>query len=180
MFRIKKNKPKISADAKSFLYGTAPEHQPYLYVIKDRGCCRVYPARADVGILLHVRYYCRCVAQGGRILTVSGIFFRQSVILADPDKTHDRKCIPPVIIKFQGIPYVSFTSHEGGAAKKSKEQQNAKNPVDNRTSNGEDGKAGVPDKGDRVDAAPVENGNERGNKERRKRQDPEIHDKRFP
>ena len=25
-----------------------------------------------------------------------------------------------------------------------------------------------------------ENGNERGNKERRKRQDPEIHDKRFP
>jgi hypothetical protein len=64
--------------------------------------------------------------------------------------------------------------------KKSKEQQNTKNPVDNRTSKGEDGKAGMPDKGDRVDAAPVRDGNKRGNKERRQRQDPEIHDKRFP
>ncbi len=63
--------------------------------------------------------------------------------------------------------------------KKSKEQQNAKNPVDNRTSNGEHGKAGVPDKGDRVDAVPVCNGNKSGNKEGRQRQDPKIHDKRF-
>jgi len=52
--------------------------------------------------------------------------------------------------------------------------------VDNRTRNGEGGEPGVPGKGDRMDAAPVRNGNACGDEETRKRQDPEIYDEGFP
>jgi len=51
--------------------------------------------------------------------------------------------------------------------------------VDNRTRDGEHRKPGVPDKGDRMDAAPVREGNESGKKETCERQDPQVHDERF-